>query len=146
MPGEEQTIGGLVVRAITVPHRDEISDTYAYLLKGPSKTALFLPDIDKWEKWPVSIDSLINSVDYAFLDATFFDASEVPGRNLAEIPHPTVKETMQRASTWPAALRNKVYLIHFNHTNPLLDPDSRERALVEQFGFHIARIGERFAL
>jgi pyrroloquinoline quinone biosynthesis protein B len=139
-------MGNLKIRAIPVPHRDEISDTYAYLLKGPSKTALFLPDIDKWERWPVSIDSLINSVDYAFLDATFFDASEVPGRNLAEIPHPTVKETMQRASTWPAALRKKVYLIHFNHTNPLLDPDSRERALVEQFGFHIARIGERFAL
>jgi pyrroloquinoline quinone biosynthesis protein B len=145
-PGLDLSIGKLNITAIPVPHRDEISDTYAYLLKGPAKTALFLPDIDKWEKWPVSIDSLIHTVDYAFIDATFFDASEVPGRNLAEIPHPTVKETMQRASTWPAAQRNKVYLIHFNHTNPLLDPDSRERALVEQFGFRIAHIGEQINL
>ena len=70
-------IGQLSIRALVVPHRDEISATYAYILEGPTKRALFLPDIDKWEKWTVTIDSLLQQVDVAFLDATFFDGSEI---------------------------------------------------------------------
>ncbi|MGH9318078.1 MAG: MBL fold metallo-hydrolase, partial [Thermoanaerobaculia bacterium] len=37
--------------AIQVPHRDEDSDTVAWLVEGPSRKILWLPDIDKWEKW-----------------------------------------------------------------------------------------------
>lgn len=139
--GSSKAIGELSIKAIQVPHRDEISATNAYLIKGPSKTALFLPDIDKWEKWDRSIDSLVRSVDYAFLDATFFDETELPGRNLAEIPHPTVRETMVRAKSWPMSVRQKVYLIHFNHTNPLLQKGSEAYRTVIDFGFKIADIG-----
>ena len=131
---------------LRVPHRDEISATYAYLIEGPSKKALFLPDIDKWDKWGISIDSLVGSVDYAFIDATFFDEVELPGRDLREIPHPTVRETMQRASAWPLALRQKIYLIHFNHTNPLLIAGSEALREVEDFGFRVCRVGEWVAL
>ncbi len=139
-------IGQLRIRSFLVPHRDEISATYAYLLEGPTKRALFLPDIDKWEKWNLSIDSLMQQVDVAFLDATFFDGNELPNRKLSEIPHPTVRETMERAASWPLSVRQKVYLIHFNHTNPLLQMDSPAYQEVIQFGFRIARVGDRVAL
>ena len=139
-------IGQLRIQALLVPHRDEISATYAYLLQGPSKRVLFLPDIDKWEKWSISLDSLIQQVDYAFLDATFYEENELPGRKLSEIPHPTVRETMDKARNWPLALRQKVYLIHFNHTNPVLQKESDAYRAVIDFGFHVADIGERIVL
>lgn len=145
-PYEKKVIGQLTIRAIPVPHRAEVSAAYGYILEGPSKRALFVPDIDKWSNWDLSIDSLIQQVDVAYLDATFFDARELPGRNLREIPHPTVLETMDRARDWPISLRQKVYLIHFNHTNPLLQPSSQPEQLVTQFGFRIARVGDRLEL
>ncbi|MEJ2003810.1 MAG: MBL fold metallo-hydrolase, partial [Cyclobacteriaceae bacterium] len=37
----------LQVTPIRVPHRDEYSETVGFFMKGPSKTALFIPDIDK---------------------------------------------------------------------------------------------------
>ncbi|MFM7672581.1 MAG: MBL fold metallo-hydrolase [Bacteroidota bacterium] len=143
---ESIRIGAVSIQALRVPHRDEISATYAYLLEGPNKRILFLPDIDKWEKWSVSIDSLVGQVDYAFLDATFFDGNELPNRKLSEIPHPTVRETMERAASWPLSVRQKVYLIHFNHTNRLLQENSSASLEVKQVGFRIARVGERLAL
>lgn len=139
-------IGQLSIRALVVPHRDEISATYAYILEGPTKRALFLPDIDKWEKWTVSIDSLLQQVDIAFLDATFFDGSELPGRNLSEIPHPTVRETMERAQSWPQSVRQKLRLIHFNHTNPLLQEGSAAFKNLAAFGFQLSRVGDSIQL
>ena len=139
-------IGQLSIRALVVPHRDEISATYAYILEGPTKRALFLPDIDKWEKWTVTIDSLLQQVDVAFLDATFFDGSELPGRNLSEIPHPTVRETMERAQSWPHSVLQKVHLIHFNHTNPLLQEGSIAYKNLAAFGFQLSRVGDSIQL
>ncbi|MEN8845811.1 MAG: MBL fold metallo-hydrolase, partial [Candidatus Arcticimaribacter sp.] len=84
---KEETISEEIkVTPIQVPHRDEYSETVGYLIKGPNKTALFIPDIDKWERWEIPIESLIQQVDYAFLDATFFDGSELPNRDMAAIP------------------------------------------------------------
>ena len=34
-----------------VPHRDEFSETVGYKMIVGKKSAFFLPDIDKWEKW-----------------------------------------------------------------------------------------------
>ena len=36
----------LSIAPILVPHRDEYSETVGYLIKGPNKTALYIPDID----------------------------------------------------------------------------------------------------
>ena len=46
-----KTIGSVQITPILVPHRDEFSETVGYRIQGPNKTALFLPDIDKWERW-----------------------------------------------------------------------------------------------
>jgi pyrroloquinoline quinone biosynthesis protein B len=129
-----------------VPHRDEYSETVGYLIYGPNKKALFLPDIDKWEKWDTDIREMIKKVDYAFLDATFFDGEEINNRDIAEIPHPFVIESMALFKDLPEKEKDKVYFIHFNHTNPLLNSDSPQAKLVREKGFHIAEMGMRFGL
>jgi len=79
---------------ILVPHRDEFSETVGYYIKGRKKTVLFLPDIDKWDKWNNSLVEVLKKVDYAFIDATFYDNKEINNRDISEIPHPFVIETM----------------------------------------------------
>jgi pyrroloquinoline quinone biosynthesis protein B len=94
LPGSEVTIGRFRVTPVTVPHRDELSDTVAFRVRGPSRTLLYIPDIDKWERWDRTIADEVAGVDEALLDGTFEDAAELPGRSLAEIQHPLVGETM----------------------------------------------------
>ena len=133
----------LRVTPILVPHRDEFTETVGFLIKGKKKL-LFIPDIDKWEKWDRSLDSLIREVDLALIDATFFDINELPGRDMREIPHPFVTETMQKLSELPKNLRQRVMFIHFNHTNPLIRTESRQIRQVTSLGFQIAREGWTF--
>lgn len=128
----------LSVIPLEVPHRDEYSETAAFLIKGKDKTALYLPDIDKWHLWKYRLADILREVDFAFLDATFYSKDELPGRNLDEIPHPTVKETVHVLKDLPAEQRSKVYFIHLNHTNPLLDKQSPERQKLLDQGFRIA--------
>jgi len=42
--------------------------------------------------------------------------------------------------------KNKIYFIHLNHTNPLLDPASLESRDILLQGYHVARIGMKFSL
>jgi len=136
----------LTVTPILVPHRDEYSETVGYIIAGPRKKALFIPDIDKWEKWSLSIIDQVSKTDYAFIDATFFDAAEVNNRNIGEIPHPFVIESLARFQQLSAGEKRKIHFIHFNHTNPLLDPDSKQTKEVLSKGFGIARMGDVFEL
>ena len=136
----------LRITPFPVPHRDEFSETVGYLIEGPARRALYLPDIDKWERWAVPIDSLVRTVDYAFLDATFYTAEELPGRDMREIPHPFVVESLARFEALSPADRQRIFFIHFNHTNPLLDPTSEATRRVEAAGFGIARTEMRVAL
>jgi len=134
---DEVRFGELTIKPISVPHRDEYSETYGYLIEGPNKTILFLPDIDKWEKWP-EIDKWINEVDIAFLDGTFYSGDELGGRDMSEIPHPSVRESMQRFNQLPREERKKIVFIHFNHTNPLMNTLSPEYEEVHEKGFRVA--------
>lgn len=136
----------LQIRPFTVPHRDEFSETVGFIISGPNKKALFIPDIDKWEKWGHSIANAIAQVDYAFVDATFYDAAEINNRNMAEIPHPFVVESMELLKNLPAAEKRKVFFIHFNHTNPLLNANSPQAKTVLANGFNIAKINQVFYL
>lgn len=126
----------------TVPHRDEFSETVGYTIIGPNKKALFIPDIDKWEKWDADIIEAISKVDYAFVDATFYDSEELNNRDMSEIPHPFVVESMEKLKDLSAAEKSKVYFIHFNHTNPLLNPNSQQYEAVIEKGFNIAQFGD----
>jgi len=108
--------GGVRITAFRVPHRDEFSDTVGYRLEGPRQSALFIPDIDRWEKWDVSIRELAGTVDLAFLDGTFASPTEV-NRNIEEIPHPMMSRTRELLN----GARAKLWFIHINHTNAEID-------------------------
>ncbi len=136
----------LKVIPFLVPHRDEYSETVGYKIVGPNKKVLFIPDIDKWEKWDADILKEIAEVDYAFIDATFYDATEINNRDISEIPHPFIIESMELFSNLSSEEKNKIYFIHFNHTNPVLDFESSQTKLILKNGFHIARINAVFKL
>jgi pyrroloquinoline quinone biosynthesis protein B len=134
------------VTPMLVPHRDELSETVGYQIFGPNRTALFIPDINKWELWGRSIVDEIANVDYALLDATFFDGDELPGRDMSEIPHPFVVESLALFDSLPAAEKDKIWFIHMNHSNPLLDAESEAYRRVTEAGYHVAREGVRLGL
>ena len=136
----------LGVTPLLVPHRDEYSETVGFIIQGPNKKALFIPDIDKWVKWDMNIIEVISGVDYAFIDGTFFDTEEINHRNISEIPHPFIIESMELFSELPLAERNKIFFIHFNHTNPVLNPASEASREVIEKGFNIARFKDMFQL
>jgi len=130
------------VRTLVVPHRDEYSETAGFIIEGPSRKILFIPDIDKWERWETEIEDVVRQVDIAYLDATFFAEGEIPGRNMKDIPHPFIVESMDRLGVLPASERSKVRFIHLNHTNPALLPDSDARKQIGARGFAVAEQGE----
>lgn len=142
-PGTEIAMGRFNVTPVLVPHRDESSDTVGFRVRGPSRSLLYIPDIDKWERWDRKIPDEVAAVDVALLDGTFQDEDEVPGRSLAEIPHPLVGETMALLAA--PALRGRVHFIHLNHTNALLR-DAGTSGAIEARGFRRARDGDAFAL
>ena len=131
---------------IQVPHRDEYSETVGYVIEGIHKKALYVPDIDKWAKWEVSIVEMIKSVDYAFLDGTFFDEKEINNRDISEIPHPFIIESLKLFKELDESEKSKVYFIHLNHTNPVLNSESSEYKKVISAGFNIAKTGMEFFL
>jgi pyrroloquinoline quinone biosynthesis protein B len=135
----------LTVRPFLVPHRHEYTETVGYEIKGPHNKLVFIPDINKWQDWDHSIIDLIKSVDYAFIDGTFYKDGEI-GREMKEVPHPFVTESMQLLNSLPEVEKKKIYFIHFNHTNPLLQPDSPEEKEVKNAGYNIAEQGEIIAL
>ncbi len=140
----------LVVVALPVPHRDEYSETVGFLVMLPDRTFLYLPDIDGWSEWRGPNGQLLQGMlersDYIFIDATFWDDNELGGRDMSEIPHPRVNETMDLLQGLPSEERAKVHFIHYNHTNPIRDPESGESREVEERGFNVARRGDWFCL
>ena len=135
----------IAITPIQVPHRDEYSETAGYIIAGKNKKALFIPDIDKWEKWDKKLVDLVKDFDYLLLDATFYDSIEI-NRDISEIPHPLVSETINLLNSLSKENKSKVYFIHMNHTNSMLDPNSNLSKLVISKGFNIARLGQKLYL
>ncbi len=129
-----------------VPHRDEFSETVGYKIIGPNKSMLFIPDIDKWEKWDRSIIEEIKKVDVAFIDGTFYNAQEINNRNIKDIPHPFVIETIRLFKELPKTEKSKIHFIHFNHTNKFLLKGSEEYNKVLKAGFNVSEFNSRINL
>lgn len=140
-----QLTSNLRVIPLKVPHRDEFSETVGFRIETAEKSLLFIPDIDKWPLWDRDIRSEVARVDVALLDATFYEDGELPNRNMSEIPHPFVSETISLFSSLSASEKLKVKFIHFNHTNPLIF-EGPEREQVKNLGFGVATEGERIEL
>tara|TARA_B100001287_G_scaffold159007_1_gene133623 strand:+ start:215 stop:1135 length:921 start_codon:yes stop_codon:yes gene_type:complete len=131
----------IIIQPIEVPHRAEFSETVGYIIHGPNKKLLFIPDIDKWYLWDKSIIDEIKKVDYALLDATFYDEKEINYRDISEIPHPFVIESLELFKNLKLKEKKKIYFIHLNHTNPLLHSDSDEYKNLISKGYNVANEG-----
>ena len=129
----------LSITPFLVPHRDEFSETVGFKIIGPKKSVLFIPDIDKWGKWNKNLKQEIKKVDLALLDGTFYDSKEVKNRNISEIPHPFIIETMDLFKEENNFEKSKINFIHLNHTNPLLDTNSAAFKKVKESGFNTAK-------
>ncbi|MAV35667.1 MAG: pyrroloquinoline quinone biosynthesis protein PqqB [Planctomycetaceae bacterium] len=131
---------------LLVPHRDEFSETVGFLIEGPTRSVVFVPDIDKWERWNRRIEKFIVESDRAYLDGTFYDGNELPNRDLSQIPHPLIVESIQRFARLADEQRDKIHMIHLNHTNPAMSVTSQAARTIRAAGMHLAQQGSRYRL
>ncbi|WP_430412377.1 MBL fold metallo-hydrolase [Kordia sp.] len=136
---------GLKITPFLVPHRDEFSETVGYKIQGKHKSALFIPDINKWQLWEKDIVEEVKKVDYAFLDATFLKEGEIP-RPMSEVPHPFIVETVKLFENEDWEIKNKVIFIHFNHSNPALQNSNSLKNDLKREGYQFAVEGMRVEL
>lgn len=139
----------LTIEPFRVPHREEYSETVGYRIEGPSRSALFIPDVDSWEAWDeegTRVEELISRADVAYLDGTFYTETEVTGRRVSTFPHPAITHTMRRLGSLSPEDRRKVRFIHLNHTNLALIPGGEARRAIEGSGFRVAEEMERVEL
>jgi pyrroloquinoline quinone biosynthesis protein B len=139
----------LAVSAWDVPHRREYAETAGFRIEGLELSVVFIPDIDSWEEWAeqgIHIENVVMENDVIYVDATFFDDNELPGRDMSAIPHPRVTETMDLFQDYPDEIRQRIRFIHYNHTNPIRFEDSAETLEVLERGYRIAREGETICL
>ncbi len=129
-----------------VPHRDEYSETVGFSIRTAAFETIFIPDIDKWEKWfPEQtlhkLDSVLAKAKYILVDGTFYNEKELGKNRMKDIPHPFMEESMALFSGWEKEKRNRLYFIHFNHTNPSLHNNSIRETILRN-GFHVAEQNE----
>jgi pyrroloquinoline quinone biosynthesis protein B len=143
---------GVSIKAFAVPHRAEYTDTLAFLIRGPRKTLLYVPDTDSWKTWPRPLPEVLaaEKVDVALLDATFYSPDELPDRDVSKIKHPLMTDTMDLLEPLlkegePEG-RLKVYFTHMNHTNPALDSGGAARKVIEARGFKVLAEGQELDL
>ena len=136
----------LKVTPFLVPHRGEYTETVGYKIEGENQRVLFIPDIDKWDQWEKNIKEEIAKVDLAFLDATFFKNGEVGNRDMSEIPHPFVEESMKLFADLPETEKAKIHFIHFNHTNPAIKDSHPLKDSLQNLGFQFPKEGSLFEM
>ena len=146
-PSESFELGdGVAVTPISVPHRDELSDTLGFEIRGPRSSVLYVPDTDGWAVWNRPIEKVVARVDVAILDGSFYSTEELPGRDVATIGHPLITDSMQRLDSLVHTHATRVLFTHLNHSNPALDPLGPERAEIERRGFEVLSEGQEFPL
>ena len=145
-PESPYALAGITVTPIVVPHRDEYADTVAYRFDGPRRSVLYMPDTEPFDRWTRPLESVLEGVDVALVDGTFYSGDELPGRPVAEIGHPLVVDTMDRLQPLVDAGRLDVYFTHFNHSNPAVTPGSEVRRSIEARGFGVLEDGDELPL
>jgi len=138
-PGQPIHLGSTItVTPVLVTHRDELSDTVAFSIAGPTKTVMYCPDIDRWEG---QILEAVEEANVALLDGTFYSANELPSRDVSEIPHPCISDSIQTFDGFETA----IHFIHLNHSNRLLSDDGLVNEL-EALGYGLGKRGDRWPL
>ncbi|MEW6364237.1 MAG: MBL fold metallo-hydrolase [Acidobacteriota bacterium] len=136
----------LRVKPFTVPHRDELSDTLGFIVSGPQRTLLYIPDIRNWDSWKDAFPEFVSQADIALLDGTFFGPNELPVRDMSSIGHPLIEDSMRILHGVAEKGKTRIAFTHLNHSNLALDPDSPERCAIYAAGFALAEEREELYL
>jgi len=146
-PGKESIVDpDCKIVPYLVPHRQEYTDTLCYRISGKEKSLIYIPDIDSWEEWDKSIIEVVQETDIVIIDGTFFDYTELPGRDKTKIPHPTIKSSIELLKPVVNSTETQVYFTHLNHSNPLVIYNNRENEYVKNNGFNVAKQGMLFGI
>ena len=130
------------INPFLVPHRNEMSETVGYRIQSNKKTIIYLPDIDSWEDWDCDIITLVKNNNHLFIDGTFYDKNEIQDRNILNIPHPPITETVQKLLMLNTKEKNKIFFTHLNHSNVLIHENYPETINLINEGYGIAFDGQ----
>ena len=87
---------------------------------------------------------IVSNNDIAILDGSFYQNGEIPGRDMSEIPHPFIIETIDLMKKISEI--SDIFFIHLNHTNPALVQDSNAQKNIIEAGFKITEFGQMISL
>jgi len=133
----------IFIKPFDVPHRNELSETVGFEIRGSKQSIIYLPDIDSWDGFEDKLSNIIKKNDILFIDGTFFTKDEIVNRDISKIPHPEILETISHLSYLSDNDKKKIYFIHFNHTNKILsNKESYDKVL--DLGFSISKEGQLF--
>ncbi|RJU97137.1 MAG: hypothetical protein DWC00_01660 [Candidatus Poseidoniales archaeon] len=145
-------IDDVVIESIAIPHRAELSDMHAFVIRGKDHSVLFLPDHDSWDQTlsshnASSIREWLNNlaITHALLDGTFWSGDELQGRDMSVVPHPTIQDSLMRLGEKKIE-DPEIYFTHLNHTNPALQENSAEYQKITQLGWKVSSEGQRINL
>lgn len=138
--------GGVRVEFLSVPHRDEYADTVGFIVRGPTRSLLYVPDTDAWSAWQTPLPEVLEDVDVAILDGSFYSMDELPGRDMSAVKHPLITLSMDLLQETVDAGGSEVWFTHFNHSNPVLEPASEARREIERRGFGVLDDGQEIGL
>tara|TARA_Y100000589_G_scaffold37950_1_gene31738 strand:+ start:20984 stop:21829 length:846 start_codon:yes stop_codon:yes gene_type:complete len=137
---------------LQVPHRNELSDMHAFVLRGPNKSLLYLPDHDTWNETlsmhnAETIRQFLSdlAIDIALIDGTFWSNNELKSRSQDVVPHPPIKQTLEMLG-YKQQGDPDIFFFHLNHTNPVYDEWSEEHTQVVEMGWKIGKQGMKFKL
>jgi pyrroloquinoline quinone biosynthesis protein B len=122
------------------------SIAYFILDRNTGKRLLVAPDVCGFND---ELTEAMRDAAAILFDGTFWSGDELSrvksgGRTAAEMGHVTIRDhSLAVLGELPA--KHKIY-IHINNTNPVLCPDSPERAAVEKAGIEIGRDGLEFEI
>jgi pyrroloquinoline quinone biosynthesis protein B len=131
----------LSIEFVPVPHRAEFTDTMAVVVRGPTRSLFYCPDIDSWDKWDRDVRDLPDIYDVSMIDGTFFEDDDLPGLAISTVPHPPVQQSMRLIGPG----RNRVFFTHLNHSNPLFSVSETREELKSQ-GYDVVEQGQVFEL
>jgi pyrroloquinoline quinone biosynthesis protein B len=145
-------LGEIEVRGFEVPHTKVLEDgrkypstTYAYEIKNENSRLVYAPDLGKLDPWLIE---RLEGVDVFLMDATFWWDNELERVSGIPVTSYQLGHVPQEASV--VLLKDvgigRVVYTHFNHTNPVLDKDSRQLEIVENAGQEIAYDGMKIIL
>lgn len=135
-PGEPLEFDGVSIEAFLTPHRAEDTDTIMLDIAGPNRNLVYISDADYFDGSHVQ---RAKAAGVALLDGTFYSRDEVTHRDMLEVRHPIMLESMPLF----AGAEGEIYYTHLNHTNALLHPT---RAPDLPDGFGLAADGMSFTL